>query len=394
MIKINDNFRNLKKNYLFVDMRRKTEEYIKNHPGVDIIKLGIGDVTLPICSTVIDAMHAAVDEMANASTFKGYGPNEGYEFLRKAISEDYKKRGVTVESNEVYISDGSKNDAANLPDMFCTDGNVLIPDPAYPVYVDAAIMSGRKICYVNATQENNFLPLPDENISASLIYLCSPNNPTGSVYNKSQLKQWVDYAIKNHAIILFDTAYESFVEDAELPRSIFEIEGARECAIEICSFSKNAGFTGVRCAYVVIPSDLLADGVNIGNLWLRRQSGKFNGVSYITQKAAAAALTKEGKKQIAECIKYYKRNAKILCQAMSNMGIWHIGGKNSPYIWLKCPDKMSSWEFFDYLLNKVNIVGTPGSGFGPGGEGFFRLSAFGSHEKTLEAVERLKQIKF
>lgn len=393
MIKFNSSFDNLKKDYLFVDMRRKISEYQKQNPEAKIIKLGVGDVTLPIAPVIIEAMHAAVDEMANAATFKGYGPHEGYEFLREAIANSYKKRGVAVSKDEIYISDGSKNDAANIQDIFSTEGNVLIPNPTYPAYVDASLMAGRNICYVSATQENNFLPLPDSNVEASLIYLCSPNNPTGATYNKEQLKKWVDYAIENQAIILFDTAYRSFIENKDLPHSIYEVEGAEKCAIELCSFSKSAGFTGLRCAYIVIPSELKIDGVKVGDVWLRRLAAKFNGVSYITQKAALAALSEKGQEQISESIQYYKKNAQILSSAMKNLGIWHIGGENSPYIWLKCPNGMHSWEFFDYLLEKFNVVGTPGAGFGPNGEGFFRFSAFGNHEETLEAVERLKELK-
>ena len=393
MIKFNSNFNNLKKDYLFVDMRRKISEYQLKNPDAKIIKLGIGDVTLPICPVIIEAMHSAVNEMSNAKTFKGYGPHEGYDFLREAISKSYEKLGVNINKNEVYISDGSKNDVANLQDIFSPDGNVLIIDPTYPAYVDASIMSGRNIYYVNATQENNFLPLPDSNIDAGLIYLCSPNNPAGSTYNKAQLKKWVDYALENEAIILFDTAYKSFIEDEDLPSSIFEVEGAKKCAIELCSFSKSAGFTGLRCAYIVIPSELNIDGISVGSMWLRRLAAKFNGVSYITQRAAFASLGDEGQKQINESIAYYKKNANVLSDAMKELGIWHVGGKNSPYIWLKCPGGMGSWEFFDYLIEKLIIVGTPGAGFGENGEGFFRFSAFGSYGETLEAVERLKTLK-
>ncbi len=393
MIKLNSNFNNLKKDYLFVDMRRKISEYQLKNPDAKIIKLGIGDVTLPICPVIIEAMHSAVNEMSNAKTFKGYGPREGYDFLREAISKSYEKLGVNINKNEVYISDGSKNDAANLQDIFSLDGNVLIIEPTYPAYVDASIMSGRNIYYVSATQENNFLPLPYSNIDAGLIYLCSPNNPAGSTYNKAQLKKWVDYALENKAIILFDTAYKSFIEDEDLPSSIFEVEGAKKCAIELCSFSKNAGFTGLRCAYTIIPSELIIDGISVGSMWLRRLAAKFNGVSYITQRAALAALSDEGQKQINESIAYYKKNANVMSDAMKELGIWHVGGKNSPYIWFKCPGEMGSWEFFDYLIEKLNIVGTPGAGFGENGEGFFRFSAFGSYDETLEAVERLKTLK-
>lgn len=393
MLKINKNFNNLSKNYLFVDIERKLREYTQENPQADIIKLGIGDVTRPLCTSVIKAMHEAVDEMSCSNTFHGYGPQEGYEFLRKAIAEHYKTYGVNINSDEIYISDGAKSDSSCIQEIFSADGCALIPDPSYPVYVDSNIMFGRKVYYLNATKDNDFLPMPDKTIKPSLIYICSPNNPTGAVYTKDQLKKWVDYALENRAIILFDAAYESFVEDENLPHSIFEVDGARECAIEICSFSKNAGFTGVRCAYMVIPSELKVDNVKVGDIWMRRQSAKFNGVSYITQKAALAVYSKEAQNEISECISYYKKNSKLISETLDELNIWNIGGKNSPYIWLKCPHKMSSWEFFDYLLKNAEIVGTPGSGFGPNGEGFFRISSFGSHEKTFEAAERLKLLK-
>lgn len=393
MLKINKNFNNLSKNYLFVDIERKLREYTQENPQADIIKLGIGDVTRPLCTSVIKAMHEAVDEMSCSNTFHGYGPQEGYEFLRKAIAEHYKTYGVNINSDEIYVSDGAKSDSSCIQEIFSADGYALIPDPSYPVYVDSNIMFGRKVCYLNAKKDNDFLPMPDKTIKPSLIYICSPNNPTGAVYTKDQLKKWVDYALENRAIILFDAAYESFVEDENLPHSIFEVDGARECAIEICSFSKNAGFTGVRCAYMVIPSELKVDNVKVGDIWMRRQSAKFNGVSYITQKAALAVYSKEAQNEISECISYYKKNSKLISETLDELNIWNIGGKNSPYIWLKCPHKMSSWEFFDYLLKNAEIVGTPGSGFGPNGEGFFRISSFGSHEKTFEAAERLKLLK-
>lgn len=394
MVEVNKNFDNLKKNYLFVEIERKVNEYVSKNPNADIIRLGIGDVTLPLCPVIIEAMHDAVDEMAKKETFKGYGPHEGYKFLREAIADYYKKYNVSISSDEIFVSDGAKSDVSGILDVFEPTGNVLIPDPAYPVYVDAAIMSGRNIVYINADKSNNFLPLPDYNIEASIIHLCSPNNPTGAVYSREQLKQWVDYAKKNKAVILFDAAYESFIEGENLPHSIFEIEGAKECAIEFCSFSKNAGFTGIRCGYAVVPKELKVNEQSARDLWARRQSTKFNGASYITQKAAFAALSNEGQKQINESVKYYKENTKVLSKAFSDLEIWNIGGINSPYLWIKCPNNMTSWEFFDYLLGKLNIVGTPGSGFGKNGEGFLRLSAFGSHESTAKAVERLKTIKF
>lgn len=394
MIKINKNFSNLKRNYLFVEMESKLKKYQQENSHANIIKLGIGDVTRSLCPSIIRAMHEAVDEMACSETFHGYGPHEGYAFLREAIANHYKNYGVTVSADEIYVSDGAKNDSSCIQEIFSPDGCALIPDPSYPVYVDSNIMYGRKICYMNAIEENNFLPMPDESLSPDLIYICSPNNPTGATYTKEQLKKWVEYAIANRAIILFDAAYESFVEDENLPHSIFEVDGAKKCAIEICSFSKNAGFTGVRCAYMVIPSELEVNNINVGNIWLRRQSAKFNGVSYITQKAALAVYSEESQKEISECISYYKRNSQLISKTLSELNIWHIGGKNSPYIWLKCPRGMTSWEFFDYLLKNVEIVGTPGSGFGNNGEGFFRISSFGSYENTLEAVKRLKSLQF
>ena len=394
MIKINDNFNNLEKNYLFVDIERKLEEYKKENPEADIIKLGIGDVTLPLCPSVIRAMHSAVDEMADKNTFHGYGPQSGYKFLREAIAKNYSKYNVNIDPDEVYVSDGAKTDPSCIQEIFSPNGYALVCDPSYPVYVDSNIMFGREVRYLSANESNDFLPMPDETLNPSLIYLCSPNNPTGAVYSKEQLKKWVDYAIKIRAIIIFDAAYESFIEEKNLPHSIFEIEGSRECSIEICSFSKNAGFTGIRCAYTVIPSDLKIGNVKVGDVWARRQSAKFNGVSYVTQRAALEVFSNESQKEIAECISYYKRNAKLISDTLDNMGIWNIGGENSPYVWLNCPLEMTSWEFFDYLLKNAGIIGTPGSGFGPNGEGFFRISSFGNYESTLEAKRRLELLKF
>lgn len=394
MIEINKNFNKLEKNYLFAQISKRTQEYKTKNPEADIIKLGIGDVTLPLCDAILEAMHKAVDEMGDEKTFRGYGPYEGYEFLRKAISNSYLKYGINIGADEIYVSDGAKSDTANLIEIFNLKGNVLVPNPTYPVYVDSNILAGNNICYIEASESNNFLPLPNNEIKADLIYLCSPNNPTGAVYSKEQLKIWVDYALKNRAIILFDAAYEPFIEDERLPHSIFEIEGAKECAVESCSFSKGAGFTGVRCGYVTIPNELKLNGIKVGDMWLRRQSMKFNGVSYITQRGAEAALSEEGRRQILKNINYYKENAKILSEALKSIGIWHIGGKNSPYIWIKCPGNMKSWEFFDFLLNNASIVGTPGSGFGNCGEGYFRFSSFGNREDVLEAASRFMKLNF
>lgn len=394
MIKINKNFENLQKNYLFVEMSNRINAYKESNPKAGIIKLGIGDVTLPLCSRVIKSMHEAVDEMAKKETFQGYGPSEGHEFLREAISKNYLKNGIKIDKDEIYISDGAKSDSANIMDIFDSSGDIVIPNPAYPVYVDSSIISGRTIKYAEANQENDFLPMPDYEADPSIIYICSPNNPTGTVYSKEQLKEWVDYALEKKAIIIFDAAYEPFIVNEDLPHSIYEIENAKKCAIEIYSFSKGAGFTGIRCAYTVVPSEIEINGKKAKDFWMRRQSCKFNGVSYITQKAALAALSEEGIKETKETIDYYRKNAKVLVNVMKKLGIWHVGGVDSPYIWIKCPNDMKSWDFFDLLLEKVNIVGTPGAGFGSSGEGYFRFSSFGNYEDVLEAASRLKKLDF
>ena len=391
-MQINSNYLNLQDSYLFSTIAKKVNAFQAANPQASIIRLGIGDVTLPLCDAVVQALHDAVSEMGVKETFKGYGPEQGYGFLKDAIKDYYASHGVTLESDEIFISDGAKSDLGNILDIFGTDNVVLIPDPVYPVYVDTNVMAGRKVIFMNANAENGFLPLPDEKVKADLIYICSPNNPTGAVYNREQLKAWVDYANAQDAVILFDAAYECFVKDPALPRSIFEIEGARTCAIEFCSFSKIAGFTGTRCGYTVIPMELSRQGVALHKLWLRRQTTKFNGVPYIVQRGAAAVFTPEGQKQIQENLGYYMENAKIIADAMREMGIWFTGGEHSPYIWLKCPNNMGSWEFFDLLLEKANVVGTPGAGFGVNGEGFFRLTAFGDRENTKEAVARMKKL--
>lgn len=392
-MKINTNYKKLKESYLFSDIAKKTAAYKAENPNADIIRLGIGDVTLPLCSAVVDALHKATDEMGKKETFKGYGPEQGYGFLKDAIKDYYKTEdGVDLDADEIFISDGAKSDLGNILDIFAKDNTVLVPDPVYPVYVDTNTMDGRNIVYMNGNAENNFLPMPDDAVDADIIYLCSPNNPTGAAYNHAQLKAWVEYATKKGAIILFDAAYESFVTSKELVRSIYEIEGARNCAIEFCSFSKTAGFTGTRCGWTVVPMELEADGLKLNKLWLRRQTTKFNGVSYPVQYAAAAIFSPEGRAQIAENLTYYKENAKIITAALDELGVWYTGGVNSPYIWLKCPNGMSSWEFFDLLLTKANVVGTPGAGFGEMGEGFFRLTAFGDRERTREAAERIKKL--
>lgn len=385
---INKNYQNLEQSYLFSTVAKKVKEFSEKNPDKKIIRLGIGDVTRPLCKAVVDAMHKAVDEMSVQATFRGYGPEQGYDFLREAVQGYYAKRNVELELDEIFISDGAKSDLGNILDLFDKDNVVLVPDPVYPVYVDTNIMAGRKVLYINANGENNFLPMPDKNVKADIIYICSPNNPTGAVYNKQQLKEWVDYAKSNNAIILFDSAYECFVSDENLPRSIYEIKGAKDCAIEFCSLSKTAGFTGTRCGYTIVPNALGA----LNKMWVRRQTTKFNGVPYIVQRGAEAVFSPEGQKEIKENINYYKENAKIISDTLDECKIAYTGGKHSPYIWLKCPDDMKSWEFFDYLLENIQVVGTPGAGFGVNGEGYFRLTSFGSRENTLEAMKRFKEL--
>ena len=394
MLKINENYKNLEESYLFSTVGRKIAEYSQKNPDKKIIRMGIGDVTRPLCKAVIDNMHRAVDEMADSSTFKGYGPEQGYDFVRNSLKDYYSSFGVELESDEIFVSDGAKSDIANILDIFSVDNTVLVPDPVYPVYVDTNIMAGRKIIFADANENNGFLPLPDEKYDTDIIYICSPNNPTGAVYNKAQLKLWVDFANKRGAVIIFDAAYESFISDDDLPRSIYQIDGAKTCAIEICSLSKTAGFTGTRCGYTVVPKSLIFDNTALNKLWLRRQTTKFNGVAYIIQSGAAAIFTAEGRKQIQESIDYYKRNAKVMADAFDEMGIWYTGGKNSPYIWFKCPNDMDSWDFFDKLLAEANVAGTPGAGFGKNGAKFFRLTAFGNYENTVEAMERFKKMVF
>lgn len=391
-MKINEHYQDLEESYLFSNVAHKISQYQKANPGKKVIRLGIGDVTQPLCDVAITAMHRAVDEMATPEGFHGYGPEQGYRFLREALQAYYAGYGVSLETNEIFVSDGAKSDLGNILDIISTDNSVLIPDPVYPVYVDTNIMAGRKVTFLSANAENGFLPLPDENIKADIIYLCSPNNPTGAVYNREQLQKWVEYALKNNAVILFDAAYECFISDPALPHSIYEIEGAKQCAIEVCSFSKMAGFTGTRCGYTVIPMALVREGAVLNRMWLRRQTTKFNGVSYIVQCAAAAVLTAEGQVQVKKALSYYMENARIIADALRKAGIWFIGGEHSPYIWLRCPHGMKSWDFFDLLLTQANVVGTPGAGFGANGEGYFRLTAFGNRENTLEAMERFAKI--
>lgn len=397
MPKLNENYLNLKESYLFAEIAHRVETYKKNNPDKDVIRLGIGDVTLPLSDACVKALHDAADQMGNADSFKGYGPEKGYDFLRNGISDYYKRNGVTVDPDEIFISDGAKSDTGNITDLFGSGNVVMVPDPVYPVYVDTNIMCGREVTYIDANAENNFLPMPDESVHADIIYLCSPNNPTGAVYNHEQLKIWVDYALKNDAVILFDSAYEAFISDPELPRSIFAIEGAKKCAIEFCSLSKTAGFTGTRCGYTVVPKELVfevsnGEKMSLNAMWNRRQSTKFNGTSYIVQYAAAEVFTKEGEEQCQKNIAFYKENAKIIAETMEKKGIRFFGGINSPYIWFECPNNMDSWEMFDYLLEKIQVVGTPGAGFGKNGQNYFRLTSFGNRENTIEAMRRFEEL--
>ena len=409
MININENFLKLQDSYLFSTIAKKVSEFQKNNPDTKIIKLGIGDVTLPLAPSVVFAMEKAVLEMSNKETFRGYGPEQGYEFLREKIAEyDYRKRGVDIDIDEIFVSDGAKCDCGNIVDIFSKNNKVAITDPVYPVYLDTNIMSGRtgeydketgkykNLIYIPVTAENNFIPeFPKE--VPDIIYLCFPNNPTGTVLKKEELAKWVDYAKKNKSIILFDAAYEAFISEEDVPHSIYEIDGAKEVAIEFKSFSKTAGFTGVRCAYMVVPKELngyTSEGreISLNALWNRRHGTKFNGVSYPVQRAAEAVYSEQGQKEIRENIEYYLNNVRIIKQGLQEAGFTVFGGVSSPYVWLKVPEGFTSWEFFDTLLEKANVVGTPGVGFGPSGEGYFRLTGFGTKENTIEAIERIKKV--
>ncbi len=397
MPKLNEHYQDLKESYLFAEIAHRVAAYETAHPDKKIIRLGIGDVTLPLGSLAIEGLHEGVDAMASAETFKGYGPEQGYGFLRDAISAYYARNGVSVDAADIFISDGAKSDTGNISELFDNDNVILIPDPVYPVYVDSNIMNGKKVTYLSGNAENNFLPMPDPSVHADIIYLCSPNNPTGAVYNKEQLKEWVDYALANHAVILFDSAYEAFISDPELPRSIYAIEGAKKCAIEFCSLSKTAGFTGTRCGHTVVPRELVfpaSDGkeMSLHAMWNRRQSTKFNGTSYIIQKGAAAVFTEEGMAQCRENIAYYQENALIIADTLKRKKIRFFGGIHSPYIWFECPDGMESWQFFDYLLENAQVVGTPGAGFGENGKNYFRLTSFNNHENTIEAMKRFEHL--
>ena len=390
-IKLNDNFDNIKESYLFSEIAKRVNKYSAEHPEAKIIRLGIGDCTLPLTKTVIDAMHKAVDEMGVKETFRGYPPEYGYDFLREAISKYYASNGVDVAADEIFVSDGAKSDCGNIVDIL-GDNTILIPDPVYPVYMDSNIMSGRKIELILGNQENGFLPMPNGlEVKPYVIYICSPNNPTGATYNKEQLGEWIAFAKKSGSLIIFDSAYEAFIK-GDYPHSIYAVEGARECVIEICSFSKMAGFTGTRCSWTVFPKELEVNGKSVQKMWARRQATKFNGVPYVIQRAAEAALSPEGVKEAMANIDYYMSNGKLIGELLKEKGVWFSGGVCSPYIWLKCPNNMKSWDFFDMLLEKVQVVGTPGAGFGDEGEGYFRLTSFGSREATIEAIERLRKI--
>lgn len=392
MITPNMHYRDLKDSYLFFNIAKKTKAYLEEHPGTHLYRMGIGDVSLPLCDAVIKALHEAVNDQASPERFHGYMPEPGAPFLRTTIAEYYRKRGVDLSDDEVFVSSGASDELGDILDLFDRGGSSLVIEPAYPAYVDANIMAGRKIVHLASGKENGFLPEPSDDAKADLLYICSPNNPTGAVFNREQLKKWVDFANENGSVILFDAAYEAFIEEEHLPRSIMEIEGAKTCAIEICSFSKTAGFTGTRLGYTVIPKDLVRNGMRLNDMWVRNRTTKTNGVSYIIQKGGAAVFTEEGQKQIHDNIRFYKDNAKILTDALDSLGIWYTGGKNAPYIWMKCPNGMGSWEFFDYLLHEIQVVGTPGEGFGACGEGFFRFSTFGNREDTIEAAKRLKKL--
>lgn len=385
-MKINDHYMNLASNYLFADIAKKVQAFKAENPEAEVISLGIGDVTQPLCPAVVEALHKAADEMGQSATFRGYGPERGYDFLRNAIVEnDYRARGIDIDADEVFVSDGAKSDTGNFQELLSEDCVVAVTDPVYPVYVDSNIMAGRRIVKLPCTAENGFVPaFPQEHVD--VIYLCYPNNPTGTTLNKEQLKAWVDYALQHDALIFYDAAYEAFIQSKDVPHSIYEIPGAKECAVEFHSFSKTAGFTGVRCGYTIVPKTL---PVPLNQLWSRRQCTKFNGTSYISQRAAEAIYTPEGKQQIRTTISYYMQNAKLMCETLTQMGFTVYGGTDAPYIWVKTPKGMTSWEFFDWMLHSAHVVCTPGAGFGPSGEGYVRLTAFGTHENTEKALRRI-----
>ena len=392
-MKINTNYQNIEETYLFSEIAERVRKFMADNHGATLIKMGIGDVTRPLCRSAVDAMIKAAEEMGTAEGFHGYGPEQGHEFLRDEIAAYYARTsGVKLFSDEIFVSDGAKSDLGNILDIFDKDNVVAVTDPVYPVYVDTNVMAGRKIIKLSATADNDFLPMPYPGLEADIIYLCSPNNPTGAAYDKERLEQWVKYANAHGSVILYDAAYESFISDPEIPRSIYMIEGARTCAIEFCSFSKTAGFTGTRCGYTVVPAGLIRDGVQLRKMWLRRQTTKFNGVAYPVQRAAAACLKDQGYEEISENIAYYKENARIMAETFSELKWPFTGGKNSPYLWVKCPHGMRSWAFFDDLLVRANVICTPGSGFGECGEGYVRFTSFNTRDNTIEAMKRIKEI--
>ena len=392
MITPNMHYTDLKESYLFAGIAQKVKKYQMEHPEKHIYRMGIGDVSLPLCDAVIAALHEGVADQANKETFHGYMPECGAQFLRETVAGHYAERGVILDADEVFVSSGASDELGDILDLFDRSSSALVIEPAYPAYVDANVIAGREIVHLASGKEDGFLPEPREDFKADILYICSPNNPTGAVFSRNQLQAWVDFANENGAIILFDAAYEAFIEDETLPHSIFELDGAETCAIEICSLSKTAGFTGTRLGYTVIPKALNRCGMNFNAMWVRNRTTKTNGVSYIIQKGGAAVFTPEGQAQIKANIQIYKNNAKVLMEALDQLGIWYTGGKNAPYIWLKCPNGMGSWEFFDYLLNEIQVVGTPGEGFGACGEGYFRFSTFGSPEDTKEAARRLCEL--
>ena len=389
MLKPNLHYADLKDSYLFYNISKKLSAYLAEHPGAKLLRLGIGDVTLPLCDEVIKALHEAVDDQASADRFHGYMPECGAPFLRKTIAGHYAKRGVSVSEDEVFVSSGASDELGDILDLFDRDCTAMVMEPAYPAYVDANTMAGRTILRLPAGEENGFLPLPDERAKADILYICSPNNPTGAVFDRERLGQWIDFANENGSVILFDAAYEAFIEEDRIPHSIFELDGARTCAIEICSLSKTAGFTGTRLGYTLIPKELVRFGMSLNEMWVRNRTTKTNGISYILQKGGAAVFTEAGQAEIAANIRHYKENAKILMRALDECGVKYYGGRNAPYIWMKCPGGMTSCEFFDFLLREIQVVGTPGSGFGSCGEGFFRLTSFGTRSDTTEAAERM-----
>ena len=389
MLKPNMRYAELKDSYLFNTIYRKTDAYLAEHPGQKVLRMGVGDVTLPLCDAVIGALHAAVDDQANAATFHGYMPEVGAPFLRKAIAEYYKDMGTLVDESEIFVSSGACDDLGDILELFDQDNTVMVIEPAYPEYVDTNILAGRQIIHLESNEQNGFLPAPSEDTKADILYICSPNNPTGAVFDRLQLQAWVDFANETGSVILFDAAYEIFIEDKNLPRSIYELDGADRCAIEICSLSKTAGFTGTRLGYTVVPHNLIRNGMSLNTMWSRNRETRTNGISYILQKGAAAVFTPEGQKQIHENLRAYKNKATVFMEALDTAGVWYCGGKNSPYIWVKCPNRMSGWDFFDYLLNEIQVVGIPGDGFGDCGKGYFRFSTFGDPEETSEAAQRL-----